>query len=440
MVYQGRHAVARIQVFQEFLGPLILSPNAPVEWAEEFLERLYTRDGVTTLVYHRNVFYEWQGSNYKERNDEVIGAALYEFLGQAVTFHPRGHAPFQPTKNKVNEVIHALRAKLLLDRDRNPPFWLDQREEDAVHNLLACHNGLLNIDTQELLPHSPQFFNVNALPFDYDPNADAYPPEWMKFLRQLWPGNDDGKQARCTLQDIFGVALTNITSFQKIFMIVGPPRSGKGTIGRMLTAILGKDNVVNPTLGGMTGEFGLWPLIDKRLAIISDARLGKRTDANTIAERMLSISGEDGQNINRKFMQQWSGNLGVRFLIMTNELPRITDASGALASRFVVLTLTELFLGREDLTLSDRLGRELTGILNWALRGLKRLRRRGYFVMPKSSEEAIARLVDQPWSGTFEPPQSGPQTTVRTSPEGYDTQPSIHVIKVGVTTITRTGT
>ena len=63
----------------------------------------------------------------------------------------------------------------------------------------------------------------------------------------------------------------------------------------------------------------------------------------------------------------------------------------------VGLTLTESFLGREDLTLSDRLGRELTGILNWALRGLKRLRRRGYFVMPKSSEEAIARLVDQAW-------------------------------------------
>ena len=55
----------------------------------------------------------------------------------------------------------------------------------------------------------------------------------------------------------FGVAMTNITSFQKIFMIVGPPRSGKGTIGRLLTAILGKDNVVNPTLGGMTGELGV---------------------------------------------------------------------------------------------------------------------------------------------------------------------------------------
>src|SRR5262249_8813472 len=148
---------------------------------------------------------------------------------------------------------------------------------------------------------------------------------------------------------------------QKIFLIVGPKRSGKGTIGRVLTALLGKDNTANPTLAGLSSHFGLSPLINKRAAIISDARLGPQTNAHTVAERLLSISGEDALTIDRKYREPWTGRLGVRFLILTNELPRITDASGALASRFVVLTLRETFYGREDLALTDKLLKELPG-------------------------------------------------------------------------------
>jgi putative DNA primase/helicase len=192
------------------------------------------------------------------------------------------------------------------------------------------------------------------------------------------------KKSRLLLQEIFGLMLTTDTRYQKIFMVVGPRRSGKGTIGRVLTALIGAASVVNPTLASMTGEFGLSQLIDKQVAIISDARVGKG-DPSVIAERLLSISGEDGQTINRKYQSFWSGRLLVRFLILTNELPRIADASGALASRFVVLLLTKSFLGKEDLTLTDKLLTELPGILNWSLAGLERLRQRGRFNMPQVS-------------------------------------------------------
>ena len=104
-------------------------------------------------------------------------------------------------------------------------------------------------------------------------------------------------------------------------------------MGRVLTALLGKSNVCAPTLASLSQCFGLWPLIGKQLAIISDARLGGRADQQAIAERLLSISGEDGITIDRKYLVQWTGRLTTRFVIMTNELPRITDASGALASR-----------------------------------------------------------------------------------------------------------
>ena len=135
-------------------------------------------------------------------------------------------------------------------------------------------------------------------------------------------------------------------------MLVGPKRAGKGTIARVLTALLGKDNVAGPTLGTLSSNFGLAPLIRKPLAIISDARLSGRSDQTVIVERLLSISGEDVLTIDRKHREPWTGTLPTRFLLLTNELPKLADASGA------------------------------------------RLRERGRFVQPQSSAEAIRELED----------------------------------------------
>ena len=126
-------------------------------------------------------------------------------------------------------------------------------------------------------------------------------------------------------------------------------------------------------MASLGGEYGLWPLIDKRVAIISDARVHSQ-DAQKVAERLLSISGEDGINTNRKYQSFWSGQLGARFLIMSNRPPRIADASGALVSRYILLTMTESFFGREQKDLTEALYMEMPGILNWAIRGLERLR------------------------------------------------------------------
>ncbi len=79
-------------------------------------------------------------------------------------------------------------------------------------------------------------------------------------------------------------------------------------------------------------------------------------------------------------------------MIMSNELPRIWDASGALASRFIILQLTESFYGKEDPQLTSRLATELPGILNWAIEGWQRLHRRRYFIQPKSSGELALEL------------------------------------------------
>jgi putative DNA primase/helicase len=108
----------------------------------------------------------------------------------------------------------------------------------------------------------------------------------------------------------------------------------------------------------------------------------------------LTTSGEDAQTVPRKYLGDWNGSLYVRFLILTNELPQIKDASGALASRFVLLALTESFYGKEDLGLFGKLALELPSIAQWALEGRDRLYKRGYFVQPASAEELTREFED----------------------------------------------
>ena len=54
-------------------------------------------------------------------------------------------------------------------------------------------------------------------------------------------------------------------------------------------------------MSSLSETFGLEPLITKSLAVVSDARIGQRTDKSMITERLLSISGEDQMTVARKF-------------------------------------------------------------------------------------------------------------------------------------------
>jgi putative DNA primase/helicase len=98
--------------------------------------------------------------------------------------------------------------------------------------------------------------------------------------------------------------------------------------------------------------------------------------------------------IDRKYLPAWTGQLPTRFLILTNELPRLLDASGALASRFIILVMIKSFYGQEDHGLTSRLTEERPSILNWALEGRDRLAQRGFFKAPASSAEVAQELEE----------------------------------------------
>ncbi|HZL95433.1 MAG TPA: phage/plasmid primase, P4 family, partial [Vicinamibacterales bacterium] len=373
-------------------GPLVLDPNDPLPSARLFVAQRHNIDGVLTLRHQGGVFYAYaeDASAYYERDEPAVRSGVYGFLEPVKRPSKQADAllPFQPTQSKVNNVLDALRAVCNLPVAFAAPNWIADHPGFNPLDMLACRNGLLHIPSRTLHASTPNFFTLNGIDFDYAPAAPS-PAAWLAFLNQLWPDDDESRE---TLQEIFGYALTPDTRFQKILMLIGPKRSGKGVTGRVLRRLVGDRNTCSPTLASFGLDFGKQVLVGKSLAVISDARLSGRTDMASVAETLLSISGEDPQTIPRKFLPDWNGKLAVRFLILTNELPRIGDASGALASRFVVLPLTTSFFGREVLDLFDKLVVELPGILNWALEGRDRLYARGHFRQPTSGGALVEAL------------------------------------------------
>ena len=61
---------------------------------------------------------------------------------------------------------------------------------------------------------------------------------------------------------------------------------------------------------------------------------------------------------------------------------------------FIMLLISKSFYGREDQGLTDKLLKELPGVLNWALAGWAALKRKGHFIQPASAKQALEQLED----------------------------------------------
>lgn len=367
---------------------MVQPPSNPYPNAAQYVSDRHTNDSHTLLAHHGGDWHHWTGTCWPPLSDTALDNNLYDYFNDAVYETDKGIKPFQPSRSKVADLVHAMRAVCPVDETVVAPAWLDGRTTPPASEIIACRNGLLHWPTRTLTPHDPTFWTHHSVPFDYDPRAPT-PTAWCAFLNDLW--GDDGQSIDC-LQEMFGYLLSGDTSLQKLFAVVGPKRSGKGTIARVLTALIGHANVTGPSLSAFAQQFGLQPLVGKPVAIIADARLRQGDDL--VNTRLLSISGEDMLTVDRKYRDHWHGTLPTRIVILSNDLPNLPDPSGSLASRFVLLMTLKSFYGREDQGLTNRLLVELPGILNWSLDGLERLRHRGRFVVPESSSEAMREMED----------------------------------------------
>jgi len=358
--------------------------------------------GMANLLAWRGGWMAWRTTHWVEIDAAELRKAVYAALTKAwywhVTTKIMEERPWSPDKHKMANVLEALAAVTHLSTDIDPPAWiktstysaLSANPDSVAAQTVSCRNGLLDLRTRTLSKHTPQLFNLVSVPLDYDPDA-AEPVLWLEFLSSLW---GDDEQSIALLQEYFGYALSGRLDMQKMLLLIGPIRSGKGTIARTLSKLMGgRKNVAGPTLASLGTNFGMSSLLGKPLAIISDARLGT-TPSHLVVERLLSITGEDMLDVDRKFRDVWTGKLPTRFVILSNELPKFRDSSTAIATRMLILRMTNSFLNREDHDLDDKLVPELGAILSWALKGLDRLNDNGRFTVPQSSHDAAALMMD----------------------------------------------
>ncbi len=330
------------------------------------------------LTWWRGDFYRHLGTHWEVVDEAELTRWLYRQTENAYYVAPTddgdGRRPWAPNRRRVGDVQHALAYGVL------------QRTSEE-HKVMALTNGVLLPD-RILAPHSVDRFNLSSLPFGYDPDATC--PEWFAFLDSTLPGAQASKNF---LGEWFGYTLSGRTDMQKACALVGPPRCGKGTTARILQAMVGPNGWAAPTLARLGGNFGMESLIGKNLAVMGDVRWTSKHVIDAVPI-LLGLTGEDGFTVPRKNREDWIGKLGARIMLMSNDAPNFTDASGALAGRLVYVAFHHSFFGREDRELEGRLMGELPGILNWALGGLDRLNTNGRFTQSESSLELAKEVAN----------------------------------------------
>jgi len=182
---------------------------------------------------------------------------------------------FRIENKAVNNVKLNLDADLLIPSQINIGDWLPTARSPARHwspvETLHTRNKLINL--RKFVAGEPDYavnatsdlFSITSVNYDFEPESGE-PTEWLAFLDSIW---GDDQQSKDLLQEWFGYMLTPDNSQQKLFLMLGPKRAGKGVILRILKKLVGEENFATPNkLSQLVGDFGLEPLLGKTGAII----------------------------------------------------------------------------------------------------------------------------------------------------------------------------
>jgi putative DNA primase/helicase len=388
-------------------------PNSkPLTVARAFLDHTYRMAGRTTLRQYGGCWFLYEGSRYRELSPDEIRGAIYGWAQDRfiMTDTPNGESMMKAivaNRHFVGDMLDAMLHDCPV-REQDAPCWINGTSGPDPRDLIAFDNGILWVskylegadESEYLLESTPDFFNMFALPFAFNPTESC--PAWQAYLDSSL-GDDPAKVD--LLNEWFGYCLTPDTRMHKMMMLRGPRRSGKSTTLDVLHNIVGRDQCVSTNFAQLASDFALQPLVGKLCAIMGDARLPTKTDNMRALEVLLNIVGEDPQQINRKYLPSLASHkLTTRFTISTNELPELPDHSGALEARLLILDFKTSFVGREDWDLKAKLREETAGIVVWALDGLRRLREQGRFTMPESAKESLRewRTTTSPMAGFLE--------------------------------------
>ncbi len=296
-------------------------------------------------------------SMYNEARDEEneeVAKALTKWITQCRNASRK--------KNMITEAQHIEGVPVLPeDLDQDP--WL-----------LNCQNGTIDLKTGKLLEHSREHMITKVAPVEYD--KDAKPDLWLKFLSQIM----DGKQELVDfLQRSIGYSLTGSMAEQCIFMTYGSGANGKSTFLETIQAMLGeysKSTSMQTFLvkQGDSASNDIARLFGARFASTVEADEGKKLSEALVKQ----ITG--GDKMIARFLHKEFFEFTPQFKIWmgTNHKPVIKGTDNGIWRRIRLIPFTVTIPKEEqDGDLKDKLMKELSGILNWAIEGCLQWQKEG---------------------------------------------------------------
>jgi len=302
--------------------------------------------------------YVYNAGIYRQGGGATIKAKAEQVLGKEATTH------------RVNEVENHIRRSTYMKR---------QEIEDKIE-FLCLKNGVLDIQTRELSPHSPQHIFLNQVPVTYNPDKDC--PKIKGFIIQMVPSGDI-----LVIQELFGYCLWRDYSLDKAFLFIGEGSNGKSTLLNLLIRFLSREVVAGVALQDLDrNRFATAELYGKLANVHAD--LPDRALRHTGKFKMLT--GGDLIYAERKFKGHFPFVNYAKLIFSCNKIPETKDDTTAFYRRWIIINFPHKFEGEnDDPNVLDKIitEDELSGLLNWALEGLDRVLQNGRFTYSKTTDE-----------------------------------------------------
>lgn len=216
--------------------------------------------------------------------------------------------------------------------------------------------------------------------FAYDPDAEC--PEWKKALKKMFP--EDRESIISIIQEMFGYTfLYGKTPADTLFYLWGKGRNGKSIITNVLRLLHGVENIAGVPLADLNERYNLSAIYDKRVCICPENAKEKIKDTSTLK----ALTGRDLIKVEKKYEDPFTINIPTKIIVNSNHYLRTDDTSNGFWERILPIPFDVTFLNENelmkvkkseyfclrDVSLEDKLEKELPGIFNWSLEGLRRL-------------------------------------------------------------------
>jgi P4 family phage/plasmid primase-like protien len=282
------------------------------------------------------------------------------------------------TGNRIKSVSQILQDNLERLGEKNPSS-----------SKIIFADKILDTNNWQFEPHNADHLNTRTLSVNYPQTNEC--PQFLNFLNGIF---SDEPERINLLQEIMGYALLpDNLNIQKALMFVGASRAGKGVIFELMKAIMRDGAMGSVKLNEIDNHKQQSGMLASSICVDSDAVSPPANSCRTIMGLLKVITANEPLSIQQLYKQRpLETRLDCKVLIIANQSLTLIDDSGAMADRWMPLVFTKSMLGKEDVTLKDRLLTELEGIAGWALDGLKRLIQTRQFTMPKSSLDFLENL------------------------------------------------